>query len=291
MPVGRGSLRGRRVITMPNKPSGVIALRGKKQVGALSSGERGALVTAEICMNAAGNFMPTMFIFPRKRENPMLLDDEPPGSFSVYHESGWIQKETFVIWFKRFIEFARPTAEKPVLLILDGHTSHTKNLELIRLARDSHVIILCFPPHFTHRMQPLDVSFMAPLMSYYEQESRKWLINHPGRTVTIYQVAKLYKDAFLRAAVPQTALSGFAKTEIFPFNRDAFPDHVYAPSDTTERHLEQEGPADESRSRAPKKNQQQKKRKNCHPDFLALQKRARNGVSYSKNETSKEKCF
>ncbi|XP_033231538.1 jerky protein homolog-like [Belonocnema kinseyi] len=108
------------ISTVPNKPSRVIALRGKKQVGALSSGERGALVTAEICMNAVGNFMPTMFVFPRKRENPMLLDDGPPGSFAVYHESGWIQKETFVIWFKRFIEFARSTAEKPVLLILPG---------------------------------------------------------------------------------------------------------------------------------------------------------------------------
>ncbi|XP_033219627.1 uncharacterized protein LOC117174534 [Belonocnema kinseyi] len=139
-----------------------------------------------------------MFVFPRKRENLMLLDDGPPGSFALYHESGWIQKETFILWFKKFIEFACPTAEKPVLLILDGQTSHTKNIELIRVARDSYFIILSFSPH-----------------------------------------SKLYKDAVFRAAVPQTAVSGFLKTGIFPFNRDAFPDHLYVPS---------EGPGDDARS-------------------------------------------
>lgn len=61
------------ITTVPDKPSGVLALRGKKQVGSLSSAERGTLVTAEICMNAAGGFMPTMFVFPRIRDNPILM--------------------------------------------------------------------------------------------------------------------------------------------------------------------------------------------------------------------------
>lgn len=60
------------ITTVPNKPSKILASRGKKQVGALVSAERGVLVTAETCMNAAGNFMPTMFVFPRKRENPAM---------------------------------------------------------------------------------------------------------------------------------------------------------------------------------------------------------------------------
>ena len=226
------------IMTVPNKASRVLALRGKKQVGSLSSAERGTLVTAEICMNAAGNYMPAMFVFPRKRENAMLMDDTPPGSFAVYHESGWIQKESFIIWFRKFIEFSNPSSDKPVLLLLDGHASHTKSLELIDLARKNSVTIICFPPHCTHRLQPLDVAFMAPLSAYYEQEVRKWLIAHPGRSVTIYQVGKLFRAAFSRAASVQTAIHGFEKTGIFPFNRDVFPEHLYAPSDTTDRPLE-----------------------------------------------------
>lgn len=188
-------------------------------------------------MSAAGNYVPVMFVFPRKRETPALLDDTPPGSFDFYHESGWINKESFLVWFSHFIEFSNPTPEKPVLLILDGHNSHTKSIELINLAREKNVIFLCFPPHTTHRLQPLDVTFMAPLSTYYEQEVRRWLVIHPGRVVTIVQVGKLFNAAFQRAASVQTAVKGFEKTGIYPFNRNIFLDHLFAPAETTERPL------------------------------------------------------
>ncbi|KAG8236980.1 hypothetical protein J437_LFUL016891 [Ladona fulva] len=167
-----------------------------------------------MCMSASGNFMPPMFVFPRKRENPLLMDDALPGSFAYYDESGWIDKESFVVWFKKFIEFSNPSANKPVLLILDGHESHTKS---------------------THRLQPLDASFMCPLSTFYVQEVRQWLIAHPGRTVTINQVGKLMNGAFTRAALMQTAIKGFFKTGICPLDRNIFPEHMYAPSGTTDR--------------------------------------------------------
>ncbi|KAI5729389.1 hypothetical protein M8J76_002005 [Diaphorina citri] len=79
-----------------------------------------------------------------------------------------------LVWallFKQFLLFANPQPTKPVLLLLDGHASHPKNLELIKMARDNNVVLLCFPTHCTHRMQPLDVSLMGPLSTYYEQEA------------------------------------------------------------------------------------------------------------------------
>ena len=55
------------ITTVANRPSKIVATRGKKQVGSLSSAERGQLVTVAICMNVAGFFLPPLFIFPRKR--------------------------------------------------------------------------------------------------------------------------------------------------------------------------------------------------------------------------------
>ncbi|GBM99310.1 hypothetical protein AVEN_258409-1 [Araneus ventricosus] len=179
-----------------------------------------------------------MFVFPRKKENPLLMDDGPPGSFAVYHESGWINKETFLVWFQKFIEHSNPRPKKPVLLIIDGHNSHIKSLELVNLARTNNVVLLCFSRHTTHRLQPLDVSFMAPLSNFYEQETRKWLMNHPGRCVTIYQVGKLFKAAFSREATVQTAVKGFEKTGIYPFNRDVFPEYLFVPSEAMEKPLD-----------------------------------------------------
>lgn len=79
------------VTTVPNKQSKVIRVRGKRQIGALVSAERGTLVTAEICMSAAGAYMPTMFIFPTQQAKSELLDDDPPGTTAKFHPSGWIQ--------------------------------------------------------------------------------------------------------------------------------------------------------------------------------------------------------
>ena len=42
----------------------VIACRNKKQVGKLTSGERGALITVLYAVNAAGNSVPPMLVFP-----------------------------------------------------------------------------------------------------------------------------------------------------------------------------------------------------------------------------------
>ena len=53
------------------------------------------------------------------------------------------------------------------LLLLDGHSSHTKNLDAINLARENGTIMMCFPAHTTHRLQPLDVAFLKPGKAVY----------------------------------------------------------------------------------------------------------------------------
>jgi hypothetical protein len=148
------------ITTVAKSLTKIIATKGKKQVGTLSSAERGQLLTVEICMGADGSYMPPLFIFPRVRMKNELLDGATPGSWAECNEEGWIQKGIFIKWLKKFIIWSRVTKESPILLLLDGHASHTKSLELINIARENGVILLCFPPHCTHRLQPLDVSFM-----------------------------------------------------------------------------------------------------------------------------------
>lgn len=225
------------VTVIPKHRSKILALKGRKQVGVLTSAERGNTVTIEVCYNAAGSYMPPMFVFPRARANDQLLNDCPPGAWAEYHPSGWMQSNIFFNWFKKFVKFSRATKESPVLLLLDGHFTHTKNMEVIDFARENGVILLCFPPHCTHRLQPLDVSFMKPLSVYYDQEVSTWLRSNPGRVVSMYQISKLYGNAFIRAATMATALSGFKKTGTWPVNPAVFHDSDYAPSETTDRPL------------------------------------------------------
>ena len=224
------------ITTVPNKMLKIMSLKGKKQVGALTSAEKGTRVTAEICFNALGNYIPPLPVFPRKKVNPLFGAVTPPETQVVCHPSGWMQSEIFAQkWFNHFLHHTKPTVDDPVLLIFDGHATHTKNIELIEMARENYVHLLVIPPHSSHRMQPLDVSFMVPLNTYYEQEVRKWLRNYPGKVITIYQLGALFGAAYRRSASTSTTINGFAKTGIYPLNPDIFPEHMFAPAETTDK--------------------------------------------------------
>jgi len=51
-----------------------------------------------------------------------------------------------------------------------GHYSYTRNLEVIALARDNRVDIICLPPNNSRKMQHLDNAFMGPLKTFYPQD-------------------------------------------------------------------------------------------------------------------------
>lgn len=182
--------------TVQGRPSKVIAMKGRKQVGTLTSAERGTLCTAVICISAAGTYVPPMVIFPRVRVKEEFSIGLPPESIVACHSSGWMQLNLFEKWFDHFLKFTNASKENPSLLILDGHKTHTQNIIVIEKARDHGVTILCIPPHCSHRMQPLDVSFMAPLSTFYSQEVETFLRNNPGRVVTIYQIGNLFGKAY-----------------------------------------------------------------------------------------------
>ncbi|XP_022166412.1 tigger transposable element-derived protein 6-like [Myzus persicae] len=211
----------------------IISQKGRRQVGKLSSAERGQNVTVTICFSASGSYIPPLLIFPRVRLNPDFEEEAPPGSLVVCHPSGWMQSEIFVQWLHHFIKHTHPTKENPILLLLDGHVTHVKNLEVIDVARKNNIVIICFPPHTTHKLQPLDVNFMGPLSTYYSQELDLWLLNHPGQVVGLRHISKIFREAYLKAATPKNAISGFRKTGIAPFNSDIFDNYDFAPAETT----------------------------------------------------------
>lgn len=212
------------ITVVQSRRSKILAVKGKKQIGTLSAQERGALMTVVTCMSPAGIFVPPLIVFPRKNMKPELLNGCPPGTIAKCHKSGWIQAHIFTNWLQHFIDYVKPTPQDPVLLILDGHGTHVRNLDVITLAREHGVTIVCLPPHTSHKLQPLDVSFMSPFKLYYSQEVETWLSNNPYRALSCYQIGELMGKAYAKCATLQIAVSGFKKCGIFPFDRNRFCD-------------------------------------------------------------------
>jgi hypothetical protein len=143
-----------RASVIQHRNTKVIAMKGKKAVASLTSAERGCIITVVTCMNVAGHFVPPLVVFPRKNMHVELMDGTPPGSTYACHVSGWIQADIFTQWFWHFISVTKPTIDDPVSLIPDGHYSHTRNLDIITLARENNISLLCLPLHSSHKMQP-----------------------------------------------------------------------------------------------------------------------------------------
>lgn len=103
-----------------------------------------------------------------------MLHGAPYGSKGLANPSGWMTIELFPQALEFLISKMNVSLQNPGLLIMDDHDSHV-TLNVIDLARRSGLIILTFPPHCSHRMQPLDVSIFGPFKTYYNQRCTKYL--------------------------------------------------------------------------------------------------------------------
>lgn len=217
-------------LKLNNEPGEVITRKGSKDVHILTAKERGENVTVIGCCSADGKYIPPVLIFKGVYKKPEFSDGLPPGS-DVYmnKKSSYISTELFLQWLKTQFIPHKPLGK--VMLILDGHSTHCKSIEVLETAIENDIILLCLPSHCTQALQPLDRSFFGPLKAYYRQEATSWMRNHPNRNITRLQAGQLIGKAWQKAATVGTAVSGFEACGIYPLNEHRIPDHFYSISD------------------------------------------------------------
>ena len=112
-----------------------------------------------------------------------------------------------------------------VNLLLDSHESHT-SLEVILFTRDNGVVMLTFPPHCTHRLQPLDSTSLRSLKAGYSQACHNWMPYQNGWLITQFDVIKLFTMAYNTSATVASATDGFSAARLWPFNDSKFDDEL-----------------------------------------------------------------
>lgn len=227
-------------VTTVQKPNRIVAKRGTKQVGAITSAERGTLVTVSVFINAVGNSIPPIFIFPRKRYHDHFVRDGPVGCIGAANGSGWMQEDEFFLQLQHFKKYTNCSPENKMLLLLDNHESHL-SIKCIDYCKSNGIVMLSFPPHCTHKLQPLDRSVYGPLKKAVNTQCDSWMRNNAGKTMSIYDVPSIMRDALPKAVTPANILSGFRTTGIYPLNRDIFVDTDFGPSSVTDRPLLPDG--------------------------------------------------
>ncbi|XP_024887864.1 uncharacterized protein LOC112464850 [Temnothorax curvispinosus] len=111
-------------LTTVHNPPNIIAKKGQKQIGQITSGERGILVTACCFISAGGNSIPPFMVFPRKNFKDHMIYGAPPGTVGSGSLTGWMNGEIFLDVLKHFQRHSRTSPQNKVLLIMDNHESH-----------------------------------------------------------------------------------------------------------------------------------------------------------------------
>ena len=101
---------------------------------------------------------------------------------------------------------------------MDGHGSHI-NMRFLNWAIEHRILVAAYPPHSTHRLQPLDVSLFGPLATFYSQELDQFIFESQGLCgITKRDFFRLFFPAWERAFSVENINSGFTKTGIYPLD-------------------------------------------------------------------------
>lgn len=213
-------------LQLNNRTGVVVAEKGSKNVSTTTCAEKGETISCITCCNAEGTFLPPVCVFKGKYKKAEYEDNMPPGSVVLMSEkSAYVNTEIFTTWLRNHFISRKPVGK--VVLILDGHASHCSSVELLELARDNDVVLLCLPSHTTHYLQPLDRAVFKSLKTFFYGACQQWLRANPGRKLSRLQFGQMLSESWGKACTVSNAVAGFKATGIFPFLPSAVPEHAF----------------------------------------------------------------
>lgn len=139
--------------------------------------------------------------------------------------------EVFVQWMNHFIQHVKCSPDDPVLLLLDNHKSHV-SVECLDLAKKSGVIKLSFPPHCSHKLQPLDRSVYGPLKRNYNAACDDWVVSNPRPYVMQWELSIVL---MLKHSCHQTSPQALLWLELSRWIKTQIIDDEFLASSVTDR--------------------------------------------------------
>ena len=171
-----------------------------------------------------------MVIFKGVRLNEQLAETSMP-SLVCLSPKGWISADLFAEWFQHFITCI--PSHRSVVLFMDSHVSRITP-KILSKASENNIHLVTFPSHTTHLLEPLDADIYKLLNEWWRKEVEKFLTEHPGVKPDRSDFKGLLASAYHGAFQSMTVCNIFAKTSLFPFNRDSVADEAIALSLVTE---------------------------------------------------------
>ncbi|KAJ8971249.1 hypothetical protein NQ314_000790 [Rhamnusium bicolor] len=163
------------------------------------------------------------FIFKRGTRYPESVINSTKSAISLISRNGWFDSVCFQDWFFTVVVPFFKNKEGQKILIGDNLTSHFSEAVLNK-CQEMSIAFICLPRNATHVMQPLDVSFYAPLKKYWREILTHWKktkarkMSCLSKDVFPQMLNELQKKLDDNGKGSQNLISGFAKTGLYPFD-------------------------------------------------------------------------
>jgi hypothetical protein len=219
----------------------------KKEIRAsLQDGSR-EFVTLLASTCADGSRLPVGLIFASAKGDirSTWVDEIEVGKHDVFVTSsptGWSNNDIGLAWLEQvFDRSTKRKAERSYrLLIRDGHGSQI-TMDFIEYCNKRRILLMVFPPHSTHTLQPLDVVMFKPLSQAYTAAHANFLQKAQGLvSVKKRDFFSLFWQAWESSFKEKTILKSFEATGIWPM--DPWPvlqkfTHTPSPDRSSPSHL------------------------------------------------------
>jgi hypothetical protein len=199
--------------------------RGSLSIASQDGNREWITCIASICMD--GSWIPPTLIYQAQPGTVMdswveELDEAKHKVHFASSPTGWTNDDLGYEWlttvFDRYTKQKARQGRDYRMLILDGHGSHV-NMQFLDWCHEHRILVAVFPPHSTHRLQPLDVSLFGPLSQYYTQELDAWQFKSQAkRSLSKREFLSLFWPAFEKAFSVANIASGWAHVGLKPFD-------------------------------------------------------------------------
>ena len=157
------------------------------------------------------------------------------GKHSIHFTTspnGWTNNDLGLTWLQQvFDRYTKPKARRKWrLLIIDGHGSHITK-PFIDYCDANKILLMIFPPHATHTLQPLDVVCFKPLAQNYSNELDNYNYTSQGKApVKKSDFISLFWPAWVKTFTETLVLTAFRATGIYPLNADVILNQFRTPT-------------------------------------------------------------
>lgn len=194
-----------------------------KLLGAVEDGNREWItMIATIC--ADGSWHRPMLIYSAAGEDVQdnwiaSVDWRVHGVVFTASQSGWTNDSLGFEWLKYFDRRSREKLDSSNdyrLLILDGHGSHM-TVRSFEYCIKHRILLAVFPPHSTHRLQPLDITMFRPFAMNYSKHLNNWFVDRMGACrVSKSDFFDIFWPSYTETFTEKNILSAFKRAGINP---------------------------------------------------------------------------